>query len=123
METISEKLRILRNKMGLTQSSVASAIGVERSTYTYYELGKTVPDWGTIKKLANLFRVDYYLLLEDDNKYVFKDYNVRTNMSIENLSAREKNVILSIRSLPPNKQEEIFRLFELLRIKDKNEKN
>ena len=75
LETISEKLKLLRTKMGLTQFDVANALGVERSTYTYYELGKTLPDWQTIKKLAKIFNVDYYDLLEDHGKYVLQDYH------------------------------------------------
>ena len=113
METISEKLKLLRTKMGLTQSDIARAIGVERSTYTYYELGKTLPDWPTIKKLAKIFNINYYDLLEDQGKYVLQDYsNNFQKINIGDLKPDECRLILLIRSAPDEKQKEIIEIIE-----------
>ena len=38
-----EKLRILREIYDVSQQEIADLLGIERSTYTYYELGKTEP--------------------------------------------------------------------------------
>ena len=38
---LNERLRSLRLSMGLTQMQVAEALNIDRSTYTYYETGKT----------------------------------------------------------------------------------
>ena len=67
MEKIGEKIKILRTKFGLTQKEVADALEIERSTYTYYELGKTTPSWNAIKKLAQIFQIAPYDLLEEHN--------------------------------------------------------
>lgn len=52
-----EKLRMLREKQGLKQWQVAKALGLERSAYTYYEIGKTQPNLVSIKILAELYHV------------------------------------------------------------------
>ena len=113
LETISEKLKLLRTKMGLTQFDVANALGVERSTYTYYELGKTLPDWQTIKKLAKIFNVDYYDLLEDHGKYVLQDYhNNFQRINICDLSPEERRLILLMRTVSDEKKKEIIESIE-----------
>ena len=41
---ISYWLKFYRHECGLTQQQVADRLKIERSTYTYYETGKTKPD-------------------------------------------------------------------------------
>lgn len=113
METISEKLKLLRTKLGLTQLEVANALDVERTTYTYYELGRTLPDWPTIKKLAKIFNVNYYDLLEDDHKYVLQDYSRNLpKMNIGDLTQEERRLILLIRTASDEKKKEIINSIE-----------
>ncbi len=102
MEKIGEKIKILRTKFGLTQKEVADALEIERSTYTYYELGKTTPSWNAIKKLAQIFQIAPYDLLEEQNKYIMSDvlYNEGENINICNLNSSEKKIILALRTLP-----------------------
>ncbi len=46
-----------RYDAGLSQQKVANMLNVERSTYTYYETGKTTPDIFTIIKLSKIFGI------------------------------------------------------------------
>lgn len=57
------RLKQLRLHYQMTQRQVADIMGVERSTYTYYELGKSKPNIELIVKLAQLYNVstDYLL--------------------------------------------------------------
>ena len=50
-------LRRMRLKCGLTQQAVADALHVNRATYSYYELGKTQPDFAQLGQLAKIFGV------------------------------------------------------------------
>ncbi len=52
-----EKLRMLREKQGLSQRQVAEVLGLDRSTYTYYETGKTEPSLQTLRRLVALYQV------------------------------------------------------------------
>ena len=54
---IGNRLRELRMIFGFTQGSVAEVLGVNRSTYSYYELGTTRPDPVVLGILADLYRV------------------------------------------------------------------
>lgn len=51
---LAENLIRLRKNMGLTQEQVASALGIKRSTYAYYEK-TTTPPIKTIEQLSRLF--------------------------------------------------------------------
>ena len=66
LKTISQKLRGIRKTCGFTQQQVAAVLNVDRSTYTYYEIGKTTPDIRTVKALADLFNVSVDELLMDE---------------------------------------------------------
>ena len=50
-------LRRMRLKCGLTQQAVADALHVNQATYSYYELGKTQPDFSQLGQLAKIFGV------------------------------------------------------------------
>ena len=50
-------LRRMRLKCDLTQQAVADALHVNRATYSYYELGKTQPDFIQLGHLAKIFSV------------------------------------------------------------------
>ena len=60
---IGEKLKLLRKKHSMTQSEVAYKLGVDRSTYTYYEVSRSNPSLGTLKKICVLFHVSADSLL------------------------------------------------------------
>ena len=58
-----ERLKHLRNEMGLTQQDLAKLLNISPSTVGMYEQGRRDPDTGTINFLASYFRVsaDYLL--------------------------------------------------------------
>ena len=54
---LSKNLRALREKSGYTQQQLAAVLNIDRSTYSYYESGKTSPDINALITLANIFSV------------------------------------------------------------------
>ena len=56
-DIFSIRLIFLRKKAGLTQEEIANIIHIERSTYAYYEIGKTTPSYKVIEALCNLYQV------------------------------------------------------------------
>ena len=60
---ISEKIKKFRKKINYTQKQVADYLGVDRSTYSYYELGKIIPYVKTIMSLSKIFGVNYTEIL------------------------------------------------------------
>ncbi len=88
----NDELRRLRKQDGLTQSALASALGVAKSTISMYECGNREPDFETLEKIADYFNVDMNQLtgispyLQDfiDNKS-----NTESSHGDEPLSAEE----------------------------------
>lgn len=54
---LQKMLRNVRVSCGFSQRQVAEALHINRSTYTYYENGKTSPDVRTLRALATLYNV------------------------------------------------------------------
>ena len=115
---LSQKLKKLRENSGYTQLQIANALSIERSTYTYYETGKTTPDINTIIKLAKIFNVSYVDLFENENiedQKTLKDsgddlycgYDSKRFNHIYELSKKEKTLISLYRVLPAQVQEDI----------------
>ncbi len=64
--TFGDRLRKLRKQLDMTQEQVAKNLNIVRSTYAYYETGKTCPDFNTVVRLARLFNVTTDFLLDAD---------------------------------------------------------
>jgi len=58
-----EIIRSLRKERGLTQQQVADHLGIDRSTYAYYESGRTRLNIDVVVKLAHFYQVSYATFL------------------------------------------------------------
>lgn len=63
---ISEKIAILRKKMGFSQEELANELDVSRQSVYKWETENAVPDLAKIKKMASLFCVSFDELLDDE---------------------------------------------------------
>lgn len=57
------RLKELRKQKGLTQTEVASLVGISQNNYSYWENGKVKIDADSIKRLAEFFNVSVDYLL------------------------------------------------------------
>ena len=93
---------------------MADLLGVDRSTYSYYELGRIKPDVETIMKLSEIFRVHYTKILESEKSYRFSDVagssssNTSLNNLIGDLSPEEYSAFMAFKTLPKDSKEEII---------------
>ena len=69
-EHIARNLRTLRTSRCMNQSEMARLIGITRSSYVNYELGKRVPDAEVLFNIATRFGIQMDTLFETD-RYVF----------------------------------------------------
>lgn len=58
------RLKEARKSAGLTQKEVATVVGVNQNTYSYWENGKTKIDSESLAKLSELFGVTTDFLLD-----------------------------------------------------------
>ncbi len=63
---ISERIKAARKECKLTQQQVADVLGLDRSTYSYYELGHLKPSVEVVIKLSALFNADLKWLTGTD---------------------------------------------------------
>lgn len=66
--SVGEVLKKLRKERGLTQSDVATALHVNRSTYTKYEIGTNVPNIEQLKAISVIFNVSVDDILKPEPK-------------------------------------------------------
>jgi len=92
----STKLRNLRIQRELTQTELAEKLGTSQSAITSWESGRREPDFSTIRKLADFFRVPMVALLPSDDN-VEEDYvsevseSLHANPKLKLLFDRTKN--------------------------------
>ena len=60
---VADKIKFLREQIGLTQSDLAKRLGITRSSVNAWEMGISVPSTQYVVELAIIFRVstDYLL--------------------------------------------------------------
>ena len=110
---------LLREKNGLTQKQVADMLNIDRSTYAYYESGKTRPDILTIAKLARLYRISTDFLLDvkpptlqmelRDERMEYQSAAHPRVKYLSDLSKEEQDLILFYRQLKDKKSADVYK--------------
>ncbi|HCA72080.1 MAG TPA: transcriptional regulator [Ruminococcaceae bacterium] len=114
---LGTQLRTLRIKNGYTQQQISDFLGLDRSTYAYYETNRTTPPLSTLKKLARIFNVSISSLLEneqnqpsvfDPDALTFTDLD--HNLShIYELQPEERQLIAMLRLSDPKTKKSILK--------------
>ncbi|MFU0833050.1 MAG: HTH-type transcriptional regulator ImmR [Oscillospiraceae bacterium] len=128
---INERLRELRIKSGYTQNQIAKILNIDRSTYSYYEIGKTTPDISVLMTLSKIFNISISELLADEsNAHPVADSNTKRNYvsgkknssHIYELSPQEKELVGLFRTCT-NEQKEKFLACIKKHLQAQNKKN
>ena len=82
---LGEKIKLLRQQAGLSQSQLAQALNVSRAAIAKWENNNGTPDVGNLKALASYFRCDLDSLLDDSSDFVPTSHS--NDQSYENVSA------------------------------------
>lgn len=116
MSLLAERLKYFRKKSNLTQQQIADALKMERSTYSYYEIGTTKPKLDTLQMLARLYNTTVDFLLYDDNNCGeegilsspdrFEDWYIDDKFN--QLSDFEQAVLLRIRLMNTDEKKELL---------------
>ena len=103
---LKNKLRMLREKTGLTQKEFASKFNMSDARYNHYETGKREPDYDTLKSFADFFEVSTDFLLgrtDIDNSTIDEEFSELLNdpellvafKDISSLSENDKKEIIN----------------------------
>lgn len=111
---LADNLRTLRKNFGLTQQEVADILGIDRSTYTFYEAGKSTPSKENIVKLCDIFNVTVGYLFGVEKNCPELKVTSRSNQvgesfdGLNEISRNEKFIIMAYRSLESENKEKFI---------------
>lgn len=116
---IGERLKLLRKTCGYSQQNIANMLGIDRTTYSSYERGITIPDAELCFTLARIYNLNP-LDLFDAESGIFSDYKDRVTFnfkstlenqdiidSISKLTKEERQLICYFRSLTHNQRNKL----------------
>ena len=111
---LCDKLRTLRENNGFKQIEIAKILNCSRSTYTYYETGKTTPSISVLKLLAKIYNVSLVELLTDESEAgQLRDFSHSDSFDhikyIYDLSPDERLLIGIFRAASPSQQDQILK--------------
>lgn len=82
MNTISDNIKRLRKKSGMTQDELAEKMHVTRQAISNWETGKNQPDIDTLAALAEAFTTDINDLLYGNKKNEYPRYQRKYKISV-----------------------------------------
>lgn len=93
-----DRLKSARENKGFTQQYIADLMGIDKSTYCGYEIGKRTPDVEKIKALSNILNVSANFLIGviDEEK--------PATISDDGLTDVELKLLRNYRELPQEKR-------------------
>lgn len=91
-------IKDIRLQKGLTQSEVATALGVSSVVYSRYENGKRQPSIDTLVQMADIFgvTVDYLLGRQDIEDSTLSEYELHLLIASRNADERAKQDALNM---------------------------
>lgn len=107
-KSFGRHLRDLRKKHSkYSQQEMADMLNISRSTYTYYETGKSEPGQEKLKKICDILNVDFNTLLgyAEDGLNALVASGDSSNDIFGALSPNEEQIILAYRSMNSEEKE------------------
>lgn len=81
METIGERIKMIRKEKGLTQQRFAAELGLKQNTIATYEMNRTAPSDRTISDICRHFRVSEEWLRTGIGDMIVED-SVRDKLNV-----------------------------------------
>lgn len=106
MAEINERIKVLRERLGLTQTALAGKINRAPNTINQYEKGKNIPD-RTILDICNAFNVNEMWLRTGSGEMFRQETNVDVELAhqvgrlIKSDDDFTKRLVLEYLKLPP----------------------
>lgn len=84
---IADRIRYLRDKMGLTQTDLAKRFGISRSAVNSWEMSLSLPSVANIVEMAQLFHVNTDFLLLESGKI---------SVDITDLTSEDRELVIRL---------------------------
>ena len=99
-EIVGHNVRQFRERLGFTQAAVADYLGIAREQISYYETGARPVPTDHLQRLADLFGIDAYDLLEAETAQ--QQVNVALAFRADDFTAQDLSSIASFRRVVNN---------------------
>ncbi len=114
---MKDQLKKVRMESGYTQQNIADFLGIERSTYAYYESGKTAPSVETLKALQRLYEVSLDCLVNSGDRGQRRSsvpavVSVSDHNPMIRLKDEERTVIACFRLLGDKEKEKVLKFMK-----------
>lgn len=108
MMNFNEALRILRVCAGLTQRQLADMLELDRSSYTYYETGKSTPTVPALKRLSNLYGVSMDTMTGESEEALQREIEASCRMRVlAEAGPRVRRILLQTHGLEREEMHEL----------------
>ncbi len=110
-----QQLKLIRIQNRLTQQQLADALGITRSAYCGYEIGRRSPDLDTIVKLSEFYNLPLVSFFEKLDSSLVSDsleFDEEENWYLSQLTKEERALIARVRSMGESDKKEILDLAE-----------
>lgn len=97
---IGQNLCKLRKANNFTQEQIAEYLGINRSTYSNYELGEREMPFELLERIADLLGCDLHVLMEEDEAVV--NEMMICSFRVDNLSAGDLEQIAVFKRIVKN---------------------
>jgi transcriptional regulator with XRE-family HTH domain len=87
MKTLGTLLRRLRQSKRLSQTEVATALGIHQTTYSDWEKDEGSPKWSQVIELAGLFEQPAWVFLDEDSTRTI-EFLLQENKSLRDANER-----------------------------------
>ena len=106
---LSSTLKNLRKSHGFTQKQIADKLNIDRSTYSYYELGKINPSIRSMVILSELYGLSLDEIVHYESSSMSEAASGNSAYEVTSiLSEDEKKLISSYRKLSTEAKEDVL---------------
>lgn len=126
MSSIGSNIKALRALCGMTQDALAQRINVNRATIANWEIGRTSPDHGVIRDMADIFnvttdwligRAEYEVAAGEDNPKVLEEIStINDNEVLIELWSRRESLQDLLMYADQLSDESIRKLVEVVKL-------
>ncbi|GGH86821.1 transcriptional regulator with XRE-family HTH domain [Pullulanibacillus pueri] len=117
--TVGERLKHLRNKVGLSQEALSDQLGIKRATYAKYETDVNQADYDMLQTFAQFFDVSIDYILSGHT--YLQDKNVDQRL-LEIITDPEiQTAFNEIPGSPEEVKKEILDILRYIKFKKQNE--
>lgn len=95
-QTIGEKIKELRLYYDMTQTYVATSLGVSKSVVSAYEKGIRTPSYDMFIKMGKFFQVNPSYFLSSPKETNIDDFKTNELIDVSNLTIKQRKLINDI---------------------------